>query len=71
MSEFEGEALLGTCGWSYDDWDGVFYPEGTSQKERLVRYGERFGTVEIDSTFYAIPTRKVVQGWHSGRRLTI
>lgn len=63
MSQLSGKALLGTCGWSYDDWEGQFYPPGTSQKDRLCRYAERFRTVEIDSTFYAIPRRSTVQGW--------
>lgn len=62
-SELAGQALLGTCGWAYDDWDGVFYPPGTSGRDRLVRYAERFRTVEIDSTFYAIPARTTVQSW--------
>lgn len=62
-SELAGRALLGTCGWAYDDWDEVFYPPGTKGRERLVRYAERFSTVEIDSTFYAIPARERVQSW--------
>ena len=54
----------GTAGWSYDDWDGVFYPSGTSSTGRLPYYASRFRTVEIDSTFYAIPARKTVRSWH-------
>ncbi|TXD37606.1 DUF72 domain-containing protein [Lujinxingia vulgaris] len=60
-----GRALIGTSGWSYDDWDGVFYPRGVSGTERLTHYATRFKTVEIDSTFYAIPSRSTVQGWYS------
>ncbi|MFW5967473.1 MAG: DUF72 domain-containing protein [Persicimonas sp.] len=55
---------LGTAGWSYDDWNGVFYPPGTSQTDRLVHYASHFRTVEIDSTFYATPSRTTVQSWH-------
>lgn len=55
---------LGTAGWSYDDWDGVFYPSGTSSKGRLSYYGSRYRTVEVDSTFYAIPARTTVRSWH-------
>ena len=56
--------FLGSAGWSYDDWDGPFYPPKTSSYDRLTRYAERFRTVEIDSTFYGTPTMKTVQGWH-------
>ncbi len=64
MSDQAGKALLGTCGWSYDDWvtAGFYGPELTT-KDRLPAYAERFGTVEIDSTFYAIPRLSTVQGW--------
>ncbi len=62
-SEKSGQALLGTCGWSYDDWNGVFYPSGTDKRDRLAHYASRFRTVEIDSTFYGIPRRETVQKW--------
>ncbi len=55
---------LGSAGWSYDDWEGPFYPPGTSQPDRLVHYATQFRTVEIDSTFYGAPTMRTVQGWH-------
>ncbi len=58
------QLYLGTSGWSYDDWDGVFYPAGTASSARLPRYASRFRTVEIDSTFYACPSRRTVQSWH-------
>lgn len=61
--DFRGKALLGTCGWSYDDWQGSFYPQGLSKRDRLEVYARRFGTVEIDSTFYAIPALQTVQSW--------
>jgi uncharacterized protein YecE (DUF72 family) len=64
VSQLAGQALLGTCGWSYDDWDGTFYPAGTTKKDRLRHYSEQFRTVEIDSTFYGIPTMETVQGWY-------
>ena len=46
---------LGTQGWIYEGWMGPFYPPGTSKKETLKLYSKVFNTVEIDSTFYAIP----------------
>ena len=46
---------VGTCGYSYKDWVGPFYPPGTRAGAMLERYAERFDAVEIDSTYYAIP----------------
>ena len=58
-----GTLLLGTQGFSFDDWIGPFYPEGTSKRAFLEEYAKRFPAVEIDSTFYAIPRSTVVDGW--------
>ncbi|MFW6053517.1 MAG: DUF72 domain-containing protein [Persicimonas sp.] len=55
---------LGTVGWSYGDWNGPFYPPGTSSRDRLPYYAGQFRSVEIDSTFYASPSRRTVQLWH-------
>lgn len=54
---------IGTSGWSYKDWVGVFYPEGTKAADYLSHYSRRFRTVEIDSTFYGIPRVSTVQKW--------
>jgi uncharacterized protein YecE (DUF72 family) len=54
---------IGCCGWSYKDWAGTFYPEGLPAAAYLPFYAERFPTVEVDSTFYAIPALKTVLGW--------
>jgi uncharacterized protein YecE (DUF72 family) len=42
---------------------GAFYPPGTSAATYLARYAERFDTVELDTTFYAIPRASTVTGW--------
>lgn len=55
---------IGCSGWSYKDWIGNFYPEGTAQTDLLSAYAEHFNTVEIDSTFYGIPRRSSVQKWY-------
>ncbi len=47
--------LTGTCGFSYRDWVGPFYPPGTRSADMLELYARRFPAVEIDSTYYAIP----------------
>jgi uncharacterized protein YecE (DUF72 family) len=56
---------LGTCGWNYDAWVGPFYPSGTRPVDFLSVYARAFNTVEVDSTFYAIPAVKTVRGWAS------
>jgi uncharacterized protein YecE (DUF72 family) len=54
---------IGTCGWSYKDWSGAFYPKGTDAGAYLSYYAERYPIVEVDSTFYRTPSRKMVEGW--------
>jgi len=54
---------LGSQGWNYDAWVGPFYPSGTRPADFLTMYARAFETVEVDSTFYAIPPAKNVQGW--------
>lgn len=58
-----GRVLIGTQGWNYAGWVGPFYPEGTRSPDMLTRYAEAFPTVEVDSTFYAIPPVNSVRGW--------
>ena len=54
---------LGTIGWSYNFWRGKFYPNKTAPKEYLTYYASQFNTVEVDSTFYRIPTQQTVTNW--------
>ncbi len=58
------EIHIGTQGWNYDGWIGPFYPPGTSKQEMLRLYSKILDTVEIDSTFYAIPSEGSVRGWY-------
>jgi uncharacterized protein YecE (DUF72 family) len=55
--------FIGAQGWNYEDWIGSFYPRGSRTKELLSLYASIFDTVEIDSTFYAIPSENSVKGW--------
>lgn len=57
------ELIVGTCGWSYPDWVGPFYPAGTESGRMLERYARVFDAVEVNSTFYAVPPRERVQRW--------
>jgi uncharacterized protein YecE (DUF72 family) len=54
---------LGACGWSYKEWSGVFYPKGLPAGDFLSAYAEHYPVVEVDSTFYRTPGRKMVEGW--------
>ncbi|MFN2397886.1 MAG: DUF72 domain-containing protein [Gemmatimonadaceae bacterium] len=54
---------IGTQGWNYDAWVGPFYPDGTRPADFLPIYARAFETVEVDSTFYAIPPAKTLRGW--------
>ncbi len=54
---------LGAQGWNYPSWVGPFYPRGTPARDFLTRYARAFDTVEVDSTFYAIPAAATVRGW--------
>jgi uncharacterized protein YecE (DUF72 family) len=56
---------LGTIGWSYSFWKGIFYPNKTPSKDFLAYYSTRFDTVEVDSTFYRTPTQQVITNWKS------
>ncbi len=57
------EILIGTQGWNYDAWVGPFYPTRTRVSDFLSLYARAFRTVEVDSTFYAIPAARTVEGW--------
>jgi uncharacterized protein YecE (DUF72 family) len=54
---------VGTSGYSYKEWKGTFYPKDLPVQQMLRFYGERFRTVEINSTFYGMPNPSVLEGW--------
>ena len=54
---------IGTCSWADDALAKHWYPAGTPPLERLSYYAERYSTVEVDSTYYRVPTESMVQGW--------
>jgi uncharacterized protein YecE (DUF72 family) len=54
---------IGTCSWADEALAKHWYPAGTPPKERLPYYAERFSTVEVDSTYYRVPTESMVRGW--------
>jgi uncharacterized protein YecE (DUF72 family) len=52
---------IGTSGYSFQDWVGSFYPEGTVKSDMLTNYVEHFDTVEINSSYYRIPHPRVFE----------
>jgi len=55
--------LIGTSGWHYPHWRGVFYPESLLASEWLGFYGRHFDTVEVNYSYYHLPTLKAVHDW--------
>lgn len=58
-----GAVHVGCSGWNYADWRERLYPKGLPPTRWLQRYAEVFDTVEINNTFYRLPTVSAVQGW--------
>lgn len=63
LQEAGGVAYLGTMGWSYRFWVGKLYPEGTKPVGYLTEYARRMNSVEVDATFYRIPSVHTVEAW--------
>jgi uncharacterized protein YecE (DUF72 family) len=57
--------MVGTSGFSYKEWRGIFYPEELPPRQYLSYYAGRFSTTEINNTFYRMPTSKLAEGWYS------
>jgi uncharacterized protein YecE (DUF72 family) len=57
------DVRVGTSGWNYPEWRGSFYPSDMKPAGMLAYYGARFSTVEVNNTFYRMPTSRVVEGW--------
>jgi len=53
----------GTSGWSYKEWKGHLYPEKLPAKDMLRFYAARFSTVEVNNSFYRMPTRTTLESW--------
>ena len=55
---------IGTSGWSYPDWEGIFYPKGADRKfNRLEYYAQYFDTVEVNTSFYRPPNPNYCEKW--------
>lgn len=58
-----GSIRIGTSGWMYKHWGNIFYPKNVKGKDQLHFYAEKFNTVEINSSFYRIPSENSVKDW--------
>lgn len=54
---------LGTSSWNFEEWRGVFYPEKMTAKDFLPYYAGKFNSVEVNTSFYALPRHTSVEGW--------
>ncbi len=61
-----GRIYIGTAGWHYGHWVGPFYPKGMTGDRFLSYYAQHFHTVEINNTFYQLPTPQTLEGWLDG-----
>jgi uncharacterized protein YecE (DUF72 family) len=54
---------IGTSGWHYKHWRGSFYPEHLKTQDWLKHYSHRFNTVELNNSFYQLPTKSSFETW--------
>jgi uncharacterized protein YecE (DUF72 family) len=54
---------IGTSGWHYKHWIGPFYPERTRTADMLAFYARHFDIVELNNTFYKLPTESAIDDW--------
>lgn len=59
-----GKCHIGTSGWNYPHWKGTFYPKGLKGKEEFGYYSRHFHTVEINNSFYRLPSDGTVAAWY-------
>lgn len=55
---------IGTSGWSYPHWRGLFYPADLPEREWLEFYADNFSTVELNASFYHLPKEETFRGWY-------
>lgn len=58
-----GTIRIGTSGWRYEHWRGPFYPDDVSEDDSLAFLAEHLPAVEINRTFYSLPSRDAVRRW--------
>ncbi len=63
FDDMSGLIRMGTSSFSSPDWVGPFYPQGTKSDQFLRYYATQFNTVEVDATYYSLPTERMVDRW--------
>ena len=56
--------FIGTSGWVYGHWDGIFYPENLPSKDKLKYFSKHFKTAEVNYSFYHLPRPNTYQKWY-------
>jgi uncharacterized protein YecE (DUF72 family) len=56
--------FIGTSGWNYKHWVGTFYPADLRQRQQLEYYTQHFDTIEINNSFYRMPSKENLVAWH-------
>ena len=64
MAGEAGTFRVGTSGWQYDHWEGVFYPEDLPRDRWFDHFSQHFDTVEVNNTFYHLPEAETFDKWH-------
>ena len=54
---------IGTSGWSYNNWKGIFYPKDVKSTKWLMYYSKYFKTVEVNNSFYALLKKENLKRW--------
>mgnify|MGYP005850835745 CR=1 FL=1 len=57
--------FVGTSGWVYSHWEGIFYPKDLPAKDKLKYFSRHFKTAEINYSFYHLPRKKTYQNWYN------
>lgn len=60
----KGSLFIGTSGWVYSHWEGIFYPEDLPSKDKLKYFSQYFKTTEINYSFYHLPRPSTYQNWY-------
>ena len=60
-----GQCRIGTSGYVYSHWRGIFYPPGMPQRNWFARYSEVFDTVELNNSFYRLPSAEAFKTWRN------
>jgi len=63
VRQYIGEVLHGCSGWHYEHWRGLYYPEELPKPKWLSFYARQFTTVELNNSFYKLPSEKAFTTW--------